>query len=118
MADNEKGTIYQRLNKLLNLDGFGFQDEQPSVSQNTPSPQSKVIIKGQTPEEIHRKGLELEQKENSRINFSGQPIEVSKKHFNMKQPDFPHISIMREWNITQLFLLHWIYLWKKLQLLG
>ena len=24
-----KGTIYQQLNKLLNLDGFGFQDSQP-----------------------------------------------------------------------------------------
>ena len=58
----KKGTIYQQLNKLLNLDGFGFQDAQPSVSQSTPSKETKVIIKGNSPEEIMRKGLELEQK--------------------------------------------------------
>jgi hypothetical protein len=60
MAENEnRGTIYQQLNKLLNLDGFGFQDELPST---TPDKEAKIIIKGRTPEEIHKKGLELEQK--------------------------------------------------------
>ena len=60
MAENEnRGTIYQQLNKLLNLDGFGFQDEMPST---TPDKEAKIIIKGRTPEEIHKKGLELEQK--------------------------------------------------------
>ncbi len=32
MADEQKnGTIYQQLNKMLNLDGFGFQNDQPMV---------------------------------------------------------------------------------------
>lgn len=73
MADKEKGTIYQQLNKMLNLDGFGFQDNsQPLVSQTTPTqPQekSKIIIKGNSPEEIHRKGLELEQKRELQSKF-------------------------------------------------
>lgn len=65
----KKGTIYQQLNKLLNLDGFGFQDAQPSVSQSTPSKETKVIIKGNSPEEIMRKGLELEQKRELQNKF-------------------------------------------------
>ena len=70
MADNEKkGTIYQQLNKLLNLDGFGFQDQQPSVSLSTPAKETKIIIKGNTPEEIHRKGLEIEQKRELQNKF-------------------------------------------------
>ena len=49
MAEQEKkGTIYQQLNGLLNLDGFGFQDTQPTISQSTPSKESKIIIKGNT----------------------------------------------------------------------
>ena len=67
MADNEikKGTIYQQLNSMLNLDGFGFEDHNTmttTTSTTTPQPQQKVVIKGSSPEEIHRKGLELEQK--------------------------------------------------------
>jgi hypothetical protein len=71
MAEKEqKGTLYQQLNKMLNLDGFGFQDSQPAVSQSTPiAKQPKVIIKGNTPEEIHRKGLELEQKKELQNKF-------------------------------------------------
>ena len=70
MAEQEnKGTIYQQLNKLMNLDGFGFQDAQPSISQSTPSKESKVIIKGNSPEEIHKKGLELEQKKELQNKF-------------------------------------------------
>jgi hypothetical protein len=70
MAENEKrGTIYQQLNKMLNLDGFGFQDAQPSISQSTPSQETKVIIKGTSPEEIHRKGLELQQKRDLQNKF-------------------------------------------------
>jgi hypothetical protein len=70
MAENEKrGTIYQQLNKMLNLDGFGFQDAQPSISQSTPAKENKIIIKGNTPEEIHRKGLELEQKKELQNKF-------------------------------------------------
>jgi hypothetical protein len=70
MAEQEKkGTIYQQLNKLLNLDGFGFQDAQPSVSQSTPAKETKVIIKGNSPEEIMKKGLELEQKRELQNKF-------------------------------------------------
>ena len=70
MAEQEKkGTIYQQLNGLLNLDGFGFQDAQPTISQSTPSKETKIIIKGNTPEEIHKKGLELEQKKELQNKF-------------------------------------------------
>ena len=68
-----KGTIYQELNKMMNLDGFGFQDNQPtSVMQqaSTPPPErAKIIIKGNSPEEIHKKGLELDQKRELQNKF-------------------------------------------------
>lgn len=63
-----KGTIYQQLNKMLNLDGFGFQDSSSVAPVATPE-KSKIIIKGNTPEEIHRKGLELEQKRELQNKF-------------------------------------------------
>jgi hypothetical protein len=68
MADENKGTIYQQLNKMLNLDGFGFQDSSPIAPVATPQ-KSKIVIKGNTPEEIHRKGLELEQKKELQNKF-------------------------------------------------
>lgn len=71
MADEQKnGTIYQQLNKMLNLDGFGFQNDQPMVSQSTSVKQSpKIIIKGSSPEEVMRKGLELQQKKDLQNKF-------------------------------------------------
>ncbi len=71
MADEQKkGTIYQQLNKMLNLDGFGFQDQQPAISQSTPVKQPpKVIIKGSSPDEVMRKGLELQQKKDLQNKF-------------------------------------------------
>lgn len=78
MADEkkEKLTIYQQLNKFLNLDGMNFTAAAPPMSSTavvgTPPPSSKedkVIIKGMTPEEIHRKGLELEQKRELQNKF-------------------------------------------------
>jgi len=70
MADQEKkGTIYQQINGLLNLDGFAYQDAQPTTSQSTPSKESKIIIKGNSPEEIHKKGLEIEQKRELQNKF-------------------------------------------------
>jgi len=68
---NEKqnrGTIYQQLNNMLNLDGFGNQESSPVSPVATPS-QQKIVIKGNTPEEIHRKGLELEQKKSLQDKF-------------------------------------------------
>ena len=59
--NKNKGTIYQELNKMLNLDGFGYQDSTSIAPVATPQ-KSKIVIKGATPEEIHKKGLELEQK--------------------------------------------------------
>jgi hypothetical protein len=67
--EQKKGTIYQQLNRLMNLDGLGFIDTAPTVSQSTPAPKPKVIIKGTTPEEIQRKGLELEQKKELQNKF-------------------------------------------------
>jgi len=68
-GENEnKGTIYQQLNKMLNLDGFGFQDSSAIAPVATPQ-KSKIVIKGNTPEEIHRKGLELEQKKSLQDKF-------------------------------------------------
>ena len=56
MADSEKKlTVYQQLNKLFNLDGFGFQEQTPSLPQSVSVPlpkETKIIIKGNTPEEI------------------------------------------------------------------
>ena len=73
MAEKEnKLTIYQQLNKFLNLDGFGFKEEAPMVQQPTGTPPPKddrIIIKGHTPEEIHQKGLELEQKRELQNKF-------------------------------------------------
>lgn len=69
MADEKNGTIYQQLNKLLNLDGFGFQDVQSSISQSTPPNPAKIIIKGTSPEDIQRKGLELQQKKELQNKF-------------------------------------------------
>ncbi len=68
--EQKKGTIYQQLNQLLNLDGMGFADAAPTVSQSTTVTQpQRVIIKGATPEEIQRKGLELEQKRELQNKF-------------------------------------------------
>jgi len=70
MAEQNKETIYQALNKMLNLDGFGLQDVQTNISQSTPAQEkSKIIIKGSTPEEIHQKGLELQQKRDLQNKF-------------------------------------------------
>jgi hypothetical protein len=61
--DKQRGTIYQRLNTFFNFDGTGFA---PTMTdQDT----AKVIIKGASPEEIHRKGLELEQKRSLQDKF-------------------------------------------------
>jgi hypothetical protein len=57
MADNKnKRTVYQNLNNFFNLDGFGFAPIQHDQDNN------KVVIKGNSPEDIKRKGLEIEQR--------------------------------------------------------
>ena len=65
-TSENKGTIYQQLNKLFNFDGFGFENQNDIRNnqglnnfQNT-----KIIIKGNSPEDIYKKGLELKSKLN------------------------------------------------------
>ena len=66
--NKNKTTVYQQLNKMLNLDGFGFEESSP-VAPVAAQQKSKIVIKGNTPEEIHRKGLELEQKRELQSKF-------------------------------------------------
>lgn len=56
MADkgNKKGTVFQNLNSMMNLDGSGYKIQEPKQNK-------RVIIKGNSPEEIHKKSLELQQ---------------------------------------------------------
>jgi len=56
--DKDKGTVYQKLNGIFNFDGFGTT----TGGIDNEVKNNKVIIKGNSPEEVHRKGLELEQK--------------------------------------------------------
>lgn len=68
MADNK--TIYQKLNGFFNIGGFDTDNQQTNMSQSTVQQEkSKIIIKGNSPEEIHRKGLELEQKRKLQDKF-------------------------------------------------
>jgi len=64
--DKQRGTIYQRLNGFFNFDGFGFA---PTMTGQAAEENAKIIIKGNSPEEIHRKGLELEQKRSLQDKF-------------------------------------------------
>jgi hypothetical protein len=42
---------------MMNLDGFGFQDGQPTIPQSEPSvKQNRIIIKGNSEDEVRRKG--------------------------------------------------------------
>ena len=66
--EKKKGTIYQELNQMLNLDGFGYQESTATAPVASPQ-KSKIVIKGNTPEEIQRKGLELEQKRELQSKF-------------------------------------------------
>ena len=54
---NKKNTFFQQLNNFFNIDGFGSLE-----NITKPPTENKVIIRGNTPEEVYIKGLELEQK--------------------------------------------------------
>jgi len=59
MADDKnKRTIYQNLNSVLNLDGFA--DKNSQVVQSEPK---KIIIRGDSPEDIQKKSLEIQQRD-------------------------------------------------------
>ena len=60
MADNK--TIYQKIGSTLNFDGFGFDD--PKSNDN-----NKIIIRGDSPEDLQRKALELQQKQSLADKF-------------------------------------------------
>lgn len=68
---NEKGgnTIFQGLNKLMNLDGMGFTDPTNANNSQKSGGEPKKIIKGESPAEIKRKALELQQQEELRKKF-------------------------------------------------
>ena len=55
MAKQNK-TVYQNLNSMLNLDGTGHDILEPLQNK-------RVIIRGNSPDEIKRKGLELQQQQ-------------------------------------------------------
>jgi len=57
MADNKKRTVYQDLNSLLNLDGLANKG-----SQTPQSEPKKIIIRGDSPEDIQKKALEIQQR--------------------------------------------------------
>jgi len=59
----EKGTIYQQLNKFFNVGG-GFDD-----IRKTDTSQTKTLIKGDSPQDIEKKALELQQKKNLQDKF-------------------------------------------------
>lgn len=59
MADNNKKTIFSNLNSFLNLDGFGFgRQEQKDLEQS-----QKTILKAETPDQIMKTALEMQQQE-------------------------------------------------------
>jgi len=66
--EKKKGTIYQELSAMLNIGGFGMQDSTSVAPVATPE-KSKIVIRGRTPEEVHQKGLEIEQKRELQNKF-------------------------------------------------
>lgn len=60
MAEN-KQTIYQELNSFLNFNGYGAL--KPDNVQQIPDDKQTVIIKANSPQELHVKALELQQKD-------------------------------------------------------
>jgi hypothetical protein len=70
MGDNKGGTIYQKINGFLNMENIGGNQNFTTGTNSSPNSQNrKIIIKGNTPEEIYRKGLELEQKQKLQDKF-------------------------------------------------
>lgn len=59
MADNKKKTIYSELNSFLNLDGFGFGRQADKDNEQ----KQRVILKAETPEDIQKAALEMQQRE-------------------------------------------------------
>lgn len=64
----KKPTIYQQLNNMLNLDGFGYTS-QDIINNPQTNGKPKIIIKGDSPNDLQRKALELQQKNEIRDKF-------------------------------------------------
>lgn len=58
MADDNK-TVFQKLNSFLNMDGFGFGGAADKAREGD----RKIILKAETPEDIQRAALEMQQRE-------------------------------------------------------
>lgn len=65
MESNNKGTIYQQLNSYF----YGVDNTINGNAIQQPQ-QQKIIIKGNSPEEIRKKGLELQQKQDLLSKFN------------------------------------------------
>ena len=61
---DKKGTIYQQLNSFFNMSSM----ENPAEPTTTDK-KSKIIIKGTSPEDVYKKGLELQQKHDLQNKF-------------------------------------------------
>lgn len=66
MESNNKGTIYQQLNSYF----YGVDNTINGNAIQQPQQQQKIIIKGNSPEEIRKKGLELQQKQDLLSKFN------------------------------------------------
>jgi len=66
MESNNKGTIYQQLNSYF----YGIDNTINGTAIQQPQQPQKIIIKGNTPEEIRQKGLELQQKQDLLSKFN------------------------------------------------
>lgn len=98
---SNKKTKYQEINAFFNLD-----------NSDKTSQKNKIIIKGDSPEDINAKALEIQQKIYYVVNSTEVLIEGFRKHYNMKQQDYLLTSIMKVWSITLSYQVHWIYIWK------
>ena len=63
MADNKRGTLYQSLNQIFNWSGVS-----PDAKLNDPN-KAQIVIKGNSPDDIIRKGLEIQQKRDLQNKF-------------------------------------------------
>jgi len=70
MNDNNKiKTIYQSLNQFFNLSNGTFSDINTELKSSQSNEKVKIILKGNSPEEIYKKGLELQQKKELQNKF-------------------------------------------------
>ena len=70
MEDNKtKGTVYQQLNSLFSNNKFSNNDNDSFSKEVTGINNKKIIIKGNNPNDVVRKGLELQQRKDLENKF-------------------------------------------------